>query len=76
MYYASGEGDGFKIAMGAFDWTRPPVASGAVGVAQRALKEATEYALQRKTFGVPIAQHQVKPEKSKILCVASNLICM
>lgn len=31
------EGDGFKIAMGAFDRTRPPVAAGAVGLAQRAL---------------------------------------
>ena len=30
-----GEGAGFKAAMGAFDNTRPPVASGAVGLAQR-----------------------------------------
>merc|ERR1719334_2805414 len=29
-----GEGAGFKVAMGAFDKTRPPVASGAVGIAQ------------------------------------------
>ncbi|XP_022125954.1 probable medium-chain specific acyl-CoA dehydrogenase, mitochondrial isoform X2 [Pieris rapae] len=53
-----GEGDGFKIAMGAFDKTRPPVASGATGLAARALYEATKYALERKTFGVPIATHQ------------------
>ncbi|XP_077302373.1 medium-chain acyl-CoA dehydrogenase isoform X1 [Arctopsyche grandis] len=53
-----GEGSGFKIAMGAFDKTRPPVASGATGLAQRALDEATKYALERKTFGVPIAAHQ------------------
>ncbi|GLG93518.1 Putative isovaleryl-coa dehydrogenase [Gryllus bimaculatus] len=53
-----GEGAGFKIAMGAFDKTRPPVAAGAVGLAQRALDEATKYALERKTFGVPIARHQ------------------
>ncbi|KAJ9585258.1 hypothetical protein L9F63_002958 [Diploptera punctata] len=52
------EGDGFKIAMGAFDKTRPPVAAGAVGVAQRALDEATRYSLERKTFGVPIVNHQ------------------
>ncbi len=37
-----GEGAGFKGAMGAFDNTRPPVASGAVGLAQRALDEATK----------------------------------
>ncbi|XP_069701108.1 medium-chain specific acyl-CoA dehydrogenase, mitochondrial-like isoform X2 [Periplaneta americana] len=53
-----GEGAGFKIAMGVFDKTRPPVAAGACGLAQRALDEATKYALERKTFGVPIANHQ------------------
>ncbi|XP_028035432.1 probable medium-chain specific acyl-CoA dehydrogenase, mitochondrial isoform X3 [Bombyx mandarina] len=53
-----GEGAGFKIAMGAFDKTRPPVAAGATGLAQRALHEATKYSLERKTFGVPIARHQ------------------
>lgn len=53
-----GEGSGFKIAMGAFDMTRPPVAAGATGLAQRALNEATSYALERKTFGKVIAEHQ------------------
>lgn len=89
-----GEGAGFKIAMGAFDKTRPPVrkllrstaycinisvdffifiewskvvvlkmmfpvmqvAAGATGLAQRALDEATKYALERKTFGKLIAE--------------------
>lgn len=53
-----GEGAGFKVAMGAFDNTRPPVAAGAVGIAQRALDEATKYALERKTFGTAIINHQ------------------
>jgi len=53
-----GEGAGFKVAMGAFDKTRPPVAAGAVGIAQRALDEATRYATERKAFGVPILHHQ------------------
>uniref|UniRef100_A0A4W5K8X4 Medium-chain specific acyl-CoA dehydrogenase, mitochondrial n=1 Tax=Hucho hucho TaxID=62062 RepID=A0A4W5K8X4_9TELE len=53
-----GEGAGFKIAMGAFDKTRPPVAAGATGLAQRALDEATGYALERRTFGKLIAEHQ------------------
>jgi len=52
------EGAGFKIAMGAFDLTRPPVAAGAVGLARRALDEATNYALERKTFGKRIIEHQ------------------
>ncbi|ORX73068.1 hypothetical protein DL89DRAFT_274062 [Linderina pennispora] len=51
-------GQGFKIAMGAFDITRPLVASAAVGVAQRAMDEASKYALERKTMGKPIIAHQ------------------
>ncbi len=34
-------GEGFKIAMGAFDTTRPLVAAAAVGLARRALHEGT-----------------------------------
>jgi len=52
------EGKGFKIAMGAFDNTRPTVGAGAVGLARRALDEATKYSLERKTMGKPINQHQ------------------
>jgi acyl-CoA dehydrogenase len=50
-------GFGFKLAMKAFDITRPEVASGAVGLAQRALDESVKYALQRKTMGQVIANH-------------------
>ncbi|XP_003830620.1 medium-chain specific acyl-CoA dehydrogenase, mitochondrial isoform X1 [Pan paniscus] len=53
-----GDGAGFKVAMGAFDKTRPVVAAGAVGLAQRALDEATKYALERKTFGKLLVEHQ------------------
>ncbi|XP_974064.1 medium-chain specific acyl-CoA dehydrogenase, mitochondrial [Tribolium castaneum] len=53
-----GEGAGFKIAMSTFDKTRPSVACGATGLAQRCLDEATKYSLERKTFGVPIVYHQ------------------
>lgn len=52
------EGVGFKIAMGAFDKTRPPVAASAVGLARRAMEEALRYSLERKTMGKFIAQHQ------------------
>ncbi|RKP09735.1 acyl-CoA dehydrogenase/oxidase [Thamnocephalis sphaerospora] len=51
-------GQGFKIAMGAFDITRPLVASGAVGLARRCLDEASRYALERRTMGQPIINHQ------------------
>jgi len=53
-----GEGAGFKVAMGAFDKTRPPVGAAACGLAQRCLDEATKYSLERKAFGAPIVKHQ------------------
>lgn len=52
------EGEGFKIAMSAFDLTRPLVASAAVGLAQAAFEHAYEYAQERKTFGKPIYSNQ------------------
>ena len=57
-YRLGNEGDGFRIAMAAFDHTRPPVAAGAVGLAQRAMDESVKYAKERKTFGLPIAAYQ------------------
>lgn len=51
-------GQGFKIAMAAFDFTRPPVGIGAVGLARRAMDEARAYALERKAMGKVIAEHQ------------------
>ena len=44
--------------MKTFDRTRPYIAAGAAGVIKRALDESRAYSLERKTFGVPIAQHQ------------------
>ncbi len=52
------EGDGFMIAMGVFDKSRPPVSAAAAGLARRALDEAVKYAGERTTFGQPIYQHQ------------------
>ena len=52
------DGDGFMIAMKVFDRSRPPVAAAAVGVARRALDEATRYSMERKAFGMPIAALQ------------------
>ena len=53
------EGHGFKVAMETFNQTRPDIAAGATGLMQRALDESTAYAKERKTFGVPIGQHQL-----------------
>ena len=52
-------GKGFQLAMMTFDRTRPDIAAGACGIMRRALEESIAYAKERKTFGVPIADHQM-----------------
>lgn len=52
-------GQGFKVAMQTFDRTRPDIGAGACGLMRRCLDESVAYANERKTFGVPIAQHQM-----------------
>jgi acyl-CoA dehydrogenase len=52
------DGEGFKIAMGAFDHTRPVVSAAAVGLARAAFEHAVDYAKTRTSMGVPIAKHQ------------------
>jgi alkylation response protein AidB-like acyl-CoA dehydrogenase len=53
------EGEGFKIAMGALDNGRFTVAAGAIGSMKFCLQESVKYATERKTFGKPIAEHQL-----------------
>ena len=52
------EGAGFKIAMSAFDHTRPVVAAAAVGLARSAFEHSVRYASERSAFGKPIAALQ------------------
>jgi butyryl-CoA dehydrogenase len=49
---------GFRSLMQCFDIERCGNATMALGIATGALEVATEYALQRKTFGKPIAERQ------------------
>ena len=51
-------GKGFAIAMETFDKSRPMIAAQCAGLIRRAMDESARYANERKTFGVPIAQHQ------------------
>ncbi len=51
-------GQGMTIALAALDSGRMGIAATATGLAQRALDEATAYALERKQFGKPIIAHQ------------------
>jgi acyl-CoA dehydrogenase len=57
-YMLGEEGDGFKIAMKAFDLSRPGTATAAVGLAQCAFDHAMRYSQERKTFNKPIFHHQ------------------
>jgi alkylation response protein AidB-like acyl-CoA dehydrogenase len=52
------EGEGFRVAMQALDYTRPMIGAMAVGVAQAALDAAVGYAKERRQFGQPIAALQ------------------
>jgi butyryl-CoA dehydrogenase len=52
------EGEGFKIAMSTLDGGRIGIAAQAIGIGRAAFEEAREYAKVRKTFDVPISQHQ------------------
>ena len=60
-------GDGFKIAMKAFDLTRPIIAAGALGLAKRALVEALRYAEQRSSMGKRLLEHQLVAELVAIM---------
>jgi acyl-CoA dehydrogenase len=53
------EGKGFKLAMETFNQTRPDIGAGATGLMRRALDESVAYAKERRSFGVPIGQHQL-----------------
>ncbi|MBL8612510.1 MAG: acyl-CoA dehydrogenase family protein [Myxococcales bacterium] len=52
-------GHGFKVAMETFNQTRPDIGAIAVGIIKRCIDECVAYAKQRKTFGKPIAEHQM-----------------
>jgi butyryl-CoA dehydrogenase len=61
-------GDGFKIAMRTLDGGRIGIGAQAVGIARAAFEDATRYALERKTFGQPISEHQAIQFKLADMC--------
>jgi len=52
------EGEGFKIAMKTFEYTRTHIAISAVGLARAAYEHALAYAEERVQFGKPLIHHQ------------------
>jgi butyryl-CoA dehydrogenase len=51
-------GGGFKVAMSTLDGGRIGIAAQALGIARASLEDSIEYALQRRTFGKAIIEHQ------------------
>ncbi len=52
------EGEGFKIALRTLDYSRPVIASQAVGIAQGALDFAARYSTERMQFGERVADFE------------------
>ncbi len=53
------EGQGFITAMKVLDRGRLHIAGVSVGIAERLIEDALQYAIERKQFGKPIAEHQL-----------------
>jgi alkylation response protein AidB-like acyl-CoA dehydrogenase len=53
-----GEGQGYRIALGALEQGRVGIAAQSVGMAEAALEHALAYARERRAFGRPILDHQ------------------
>jgi alkylation response protein AidB-like acyl-CoA dehydrogenase len=50
---------GLQVALRALEIFRPTVGAAATGFARRALDEALQRSLSRRTFGKPLAEHQM-----------------
>ena len=57
------ENRGFHQIMSYFDFSRVPIAAGAVGIAQGAFERALKYSTQREQFFQPIANFQITQHK-------------
>ena len=71
------EGKGLQHVLNGLELGRINVAARGAGVARAALKEATAYSQQRKTFGKPICEHQaiqLKLGEMATRCEASSLL--
>ena len=75
----AGPEHGFKLAMATFDRSRPWIAAGASGVIRRARDESVRYAMERKTFGEAIINHQMVSAMladMEIAYQATRLLCL
>src|SRR5690625_1408972 len=67
------EGQGFKTAMKVLDRGRLHISAVCVGVAERLIEDALNYAMERQQFGKPIVEHQLiqrsEERRVGIVCV-------
>jgi cyclohexanecarboxyl-CoA dehydrogenase len=71
-------GDGFRVVMRNFDFTRPLLALTAIGCAQASLDETVEHVRQREAFGstlsrfegisFPLAEHATHLDLARLVC--------
>lgn len=57
-YVIGGVGNGFRLVMSEFDYTRSVIGLMSTGVARKALDITIEYVKSRKAFGKPVAANQ------------------
>jgi acyl-CoA dehydrogenase len=63
-------GKGLRVALGTLDVFRPTVGAAALGLARRALDEATSHVVLRHAFGQPLAELQLVQEKLADMAIA------
>jgi cyclohexanecarboxyl-CoA dehydrogenase len=73
-----GEGNGFRVIMREFDFTRPLLALTGIGTAQACLDETAAYVSERRAFGsllsrfegisFPLAEHLTKLHAARMIC--------
>jgi acyl-CoA dehydrogenase len=64
------QGKGLRVALATLDVFRSTVAAAALGFARRALREAIAYVRERRTFGKPLAEHQLTRAKIAEMALA------
>ena len=73
------EGFGFKFAMTTLNGGRIGIASQALGIASGAYELALNYSKERKSFGIPISQHQAIQFKLADMATeieAARMLCL
>lgn len=72
------EGEGFKLVMNGFDYSRALIGLQCLGAAAASLEETWKYVTERQAFGNPIAKYQGVTEplaEAETLLTAARLLC-